>query len=355
MSTTGVNKSHWNWTKTFNISMYVVEILVVIAIIRFFMQLFGGSGGVAAGVADIFGNAANFVNGIFNGCSKQEDCSKGRKNSDDCKKIHNCTYREVTTGNPGPGPAGERSVKTCVSSNGTPTGGGISTLGCFAGIGAIITGIVAVLSVFGIAIYKMFFNNKNKSVEVSELLGGGPTTDAFQLDSVKLGEVCKQITEELMEKKGQTGEITSEELLRKFGRSASLKKVLNKIIADGGDIGDIQDAANSVREAVSQELGLEFGAYDADANRVFEEEAHNIYPKEMGSAVVYEAMIRRALSTNHNVVIGDVFKTFLKKHINRLSLSINTTEQAVLEGNYNTQTEIKDKIDRAINTAVAHN
>ena len=78
MSTTGVNKCHWNWTRITNIGLHVVEILVVISIVKFFVQLFGvGAGGVGAGIASIFGNVANFVNGIFDGCSKQQDCSKG--------------------------------------------------------------------------------------------------------------------------------------------------------------------------------------------------------------------------------------------------------------------------------------
>jgi len=353
MSTTGVNKSHWNWTKIGNIGLHVVEILVIISIIKFFMQLFGGNGtAIGAGLASVFGNAINFVNGILNGCNEQQDCSKGKNSSEDCDEINNCSYREITTSNnpgpgPGPGPAVEKTIKTCVSSNGTPTGGGISTMGCGLLLTLILVPIIALLSVVGVGLYKWWGNKPSKSADDLELRTGTPISkDVINKIATRVESIDSTAKDE--------GISLNDETIKKLTEQESFKTISEELINLGADVEEVKNvtaAEDAAAQGVSDSFdNNEKGREDEQRVRQITEDPHTD-PIELASPEAYEVMIRKSLSTDHDVVIDDVFKTFLIKHINRLGLSINTTEQAVLEGNYNGQPEIKDSIYSVITSS----
>ena len=331
MSTTGNNtKHHWNWTKIGNIGMYVIEILVVIAIIKFFAQLLGGSGGAASGIADIFGNAANFVNGVFNGCSKQEDCSKGRKSDDDCKAIHNCSYREVTTGSD----SNEKTVKTCVSSNGTPTGGGISTLGCFVGIGAILTGIVAVLSPVLLGSWRYFNPPTNELLKLHELLSPSANIDT----EIKKTKV---LVEQLLEATKALGEEHSKEFEKFAGQTTSEAVLVESIV--WGEPSPVQ-----LSQALNNREG-NTASYIAEVPGVERKKAEEMLEQEDSELDIPEHMLLKLLSPGHSVPFEGAFKKFVKTHIIKQGLVLNATQQAVFNGNY--KNGIEKVIDRVITTA----
>ena len=341
-----LKKSHWNWI---NIAMYVIEIIVVISVIKFLMQLFGGTSGVGAGVASVFGAGANFINGISDGCSKQQDCSEGKASLKDCKAIMNCSFRQITVPvvpGTGPGP-GTKLVTTCVSTNGTPAGGGISTLGCLFGIGAIIAAFTAVISAIGLPFTLLGEDSMTESAKnLAKMLGGKIPRNLIE-KSYKFADSIIQGLQTL-----NSGDAKYLESLESnqtvIGEIVARTEVTNSLLVNGASVKIVAESVEGTVIAINgvktnnPVLGEDVeGTIDADT--------------EGGAGAAMTGMIRKALVPDNDFVINDVFKTYLKKHINRLGLSLNTTEQAVLEGKYNDQSVIKDNIDRVITTVFSAN
>jgi len=305
-----LKKSHWNWI---NIAMYVIEIIVAISVIKFLMQLFGGTGGVGAGIASVFGAGANFINGISDGCSKQQDCSEGKASLKDCKAIMNCSFRQITvpvvpgTG-PAPGPV-PGPVNTCVSTNGTPAGGGISTLGCLFGIGAIIAAFTAVISAIGLPFTLLGEDSMTDSAKNLAKMLGGKIPDYLIKKAFRFAEILEEGLQTF-------GSVVSESI-----GVLSAKMVTSNALKEAGASTDIQKTAD-------KDVEDSLNGFSSEAKQFVKatDDQQNPDPPEPPP----------------EPPVGP-------------DLSLNTTEQAVLEGKYNDQSEIKDNIDSVITTVFSSN
>lgn len=149
---------HWLSSHWLMLVMVIVGGVLVLGVVRFISQMFNGDGPIQKGIGDALGAAANFVNGITNGCSSQADCSKATS-EDPCNKSQGCSWNESKSGD---------TKSSCINVTGNSPGNkSFFSTSCVLGMGfiAYIAGSI-VLALGG----WMLNRNKNKNLETANRL-----------------------------------------------------------------------------------------------------------------------------------------------------------------------------------------
>ena len=152
-----------NWIK---ILLFFAGAVFVIGILKILSQLFNGNGPLPTGLGNLFGAAANLVNGIINGCTSQGDCTQP-SSQDTCNKMSGCEW------DPGTATATKPAVASCLNTSGRPPGGGNFFSGsCVLGMGSIFAICGALLFlVIGPAVAYAFRKSNDNIKAASEVSG----------------------------------------------------------------------------------------------------------------------------------------------------------------------------------------
>lgn len=152
-----------NWIK---ILLFFASAVFVIGILKILSQLFNSNGPLPRGLGNLFGAAANLVNGVINGCTSQGDCTKSTE-PDSCNKINGC---EWDPGNSSTNPA---TTALCLNTSGRPPGGGnFFSSSCVLGMGSIFALCGAILLlVIGPALAYAFRKSNDNIKAASETSG----------------------------------------------------------------------------------------------------------------------------------------------------------------------------------------
>jgi hypothetical protein len=152
-----------NWIK---ILLFFAGAVFVIGILKILSQLFNSNGPLPKGLGNLFGAAANLVNGIINGCTSQGDCAKSTE-QDTCNKMSGCEW------DPGTATATTPAAPSCLNTSGRPPGGGNFFSGsCVLGMGSIFAICGALLFfVIGPALAYAFRKSNDNIRAASETSG----------------------------------------------------------------------------------------------------------------------------------------------------------------------------------------
>ena len=143
-----------NWIK---ILLFFAGAVFVIGILKILSQLFNSNGPLPTGLGNLFGAAANLINGVIDGCTSQGDCTQP-SSQDTCNKMSGCEW------DPGTATATTPAVASCLNTSGRPPGGGNFFSGsCVLGMGSIfaICGALLFLVVGPALAYAFRKSNEN--------------------------------------------------------------------------------------------------------------------------------------------------------------------------------------------------
>jgi len=302
-------KKHWNFM---HIGITIVEIAVVISIFGVIYKTFFGAGSPFDGLDKIFGAAENFFHDLFDGCATQQDCRPGSSDQKDCLKIPNCSFRVVTPKNNSSKSGNTIKKSACVSSTGIPNGKGLSSLGCFFGIGLIVT--LLGFPVWGLYSFIKWLNSGKSENTINLETINPDAKEAVEAEVVVVDAVLISILE--------LEDLDEIELSNKLAASG---RILNELIeTDPENKAQFEENERKANERHMKESGL------TDP----EEFKKNIPDVTDPEEVITLTQLLDILSPDPEFVIDGPFKIFVKNQIIRHAITLNTTQQAVLDGNF---------------------
>jgi hypothetical protein len=236
-----------NWIK---ILLFFAGAVFVIGFLKILSQLFNSNGPLPTGLGNLFGAAANLVNGIINGCTSQGDCTQP-SSQDTCNKMSGCEWD--------PGTA-TSSKPACLNTSGRPPGGGNFFSGsCVLGMGSIfaICGALLFLVVGPALAYA--FRKSNENIKAASETSGKSEGQIWK-ETVK--ETIKKFDRTVKEyEKDNPGKKLSESqqelIVQKIGTEESALRLKESVDSSSTlsnqAKGDAKSAADQVRTKMNQE------------------------------------------------------------------------------------------------------
>jgi len=235
-----------NWIK---ILLFFAGAVFVIGILKILSQLFNSNGPLPTGLGNLFGAAANLVNGIINGCTSQGDCTKSTE-QDSCNKMNGCAW------DPGTATA----TASCLNTSGRPPGGGNFFSGsCVLGMGSIFAICGAILfTVIGPAL-AYAFRKSNENIKAASETSGKSEGQIWK-ETVK--ETIKEFdrTIKQYEKDNPGKELSNEAkelIVKKIGTEKSASKLKESVDSNSKLTKEEKSAAKSAAEQVRTKMNQE--------------------------------------------------------------------------------------------------
>lgn len=318
-----LKEKHWNWIK---ISIYIVAGIFLCGILKLILQIFNGTGPISTGIGKILGGGANLVNGVVNGCQTQPDCSKGSnvdKNS--CQNLTNCSFEPIT-GKDG------KPANICISSNGTPPGGGINTMGCALGIGFLAWLAASILAPIAGFFIRMF-GKKNETIDdISEVTGEGRdqlTYEAME-NSRKLTEEALNEYKSQNEEGGEPDEATQSgmaEMVTSMHVAHALIDLIETNPQDSAMQKHAMERLAAEQDSIHKRLTEDNEKTEKQVNDM-SDSAHDI----TGMDNVAPKMIRSTIinATKHKIEMSENLKNYLKKYTIKLGIDLSHEHRALI-------------------------
>jgi hypothetical protein len=189
---------HW-----VTIVMVVVGGIVLISFLKVISQLFNGTGPVSNGLGQIFGAFAHIIDGAFNGCSAQDDCTKDTFQSEsNCENGNGCNWNDPDT-------SGDNGSCTKSSDKPVDSGGWFSPR-CFVGAGFIIFLVSSVIIlIIGPLVKLLTTRETSDNVKLASEISGKNLSD---LNTDLIIEGRKKIEEAIDKYEEEYGELSDDEI-----------------------------------------------------------------------------------------------------------------------------------------------
>ena len=269
--------AHWISSHFVLIIMIIAGSILALSLIKLLNQLFNGDGPVSQGIADILGSGANLLNGLMNGCVKQDDCVNLTEKQN-CLNGNGCSWNtEQTDIN------GKVTPASCMKTHdGVKTGeGGFFTPSCALGMGALIFGVASLLNIiFGPII--AYFLSKNKNAEKASTISGDTISETnkeiidnsrSKIEELKNDPDIKEARDKLNKKQQESfdrllaGKVTNVETV------TFVSKIINKHITDGKE--REREHEQSVQNKLEKDQEIDNNEVSEENNDLIDEKSND--------------------------------------------------------------------------------